>query len=180
MWKIGVWYIYVAKEITWLLLKWGVPNGPKSHPDIRNIFHLSCIQITFYTSKIRHLITKVAWSVNIDVGDRLTNGSRKVKFVINGPLLEDSMFPEGFRDFDVCHHYLQTSSHQIQSRLRKRSSKGKAKVKSTYTHTIRKMVSYNLVAISSSFWINIFLDPFRSLDKWLKEKPHWPIGTILH
>ena len=94
-----------------------------------------------FDTKIRYLIRKVADQLNIDVGDRLTTGSRKIKFVINGPLPEDSMFPEGFRDFDVCHHYLQTSSHQIQSRLRKRGSKGKAKVKSTYTHTIRKMVS---------------------------------------
>ena len=94
-----------------------------------------------FDTKIRYLIRKVADQLNIDVGDRLTTGSRKIKFVINGPLLEDSMFPEGFRDFDVCHHYLQTSSHHIQSRLRKRGSKGKAKVKSTYTHTIRKMVS---------------------------------------
>ena len=76
----------------------------------------------------------MADQLNIDVGDRLTTGSRKIKFVINGPLPEDSMFPEGFRDFDICHHFLQTSD-EIQSRLRKHDSKGKAKVTSTYTHT---------------------------------------------
>jgi len=103
-----------------------------------------------FDTKIRYLIRKVADQLNIDVGDRLTTGSRKIKFVINGPLLEDSMFPEGFRDFDVCHHYLQTSSHHIQSRLRKRGSKGKAKVKSTYTHTIRKMVSGQVIERKTS------------------------------
>ena len=86
----------------------------------------------------------MADQLNIDVGDRLTTGSRKIKFLIRGRLPEDSKFPEGFRDFDICHHFLQTSD-QIQSRLRKRSSKGKAKVTSTYTHTIRKMVSGQMI-----------------------------------
>ena len=38
----------------------------------------------------------------------------------------------------VCHHYLQTSSRMMQSRLRKRGRKGKW----TYTHTIRKQVIF--------------------------------------
>ena len=62
-------------------------------------------------------------------------GAKKVKFVINGPLPSDSAFPS-FRDFEVVHHYLQTSSRMMQSRLRKRGRKGKW----SYTHTIRKQV----------------------------------------
>ena len=57
-----------------------------------------------FESKINSLISKVAWSVGIDVGDRLTQGAKKVKFVVNGPLPNDNEFPS-FRDFDVCHHY---------------------------------------------------------------------------
>jgi hypothetical protein len=54
-----------------------------------------------FESKIRSLISKVAWSIGIDIGDRLTSGSRKVKFVVNGPLPLDELFPDGFRDFEV-------------------------------------------------------------------------------
>ena len=89
-----------------------------------------------FEAKINSLISKVAWSIGIDVGDRLTQGAKKVKFVINGPLRSDTDFPS-FRDFEVCHHYLQTSSRMMQSRLRKRGRKGKW----SYTHTIRKQVS---------------------------------------
>ena len=62
-------------------------------------------------------------------------GSKKVKFVVNGPLPSDCSFPS-FRDFEVVHHYLQTTSRMMQSRLRKRGRKGKW----SYTHTIRKQV----------------------------------------
>lgn len=54
-----------------------------------------------FESKIRALISKVAWSIGIDIGDRLTTGARKLKFVINGPLPSEAVFPEGFRDFEV-------------------------------------------------------------------------------
>ena len=38
----------------------------------------------------------------------------------------------------VCHHYLNTASRTMQSRLRKRGVNGKW----CYTHTIRKQVRY--------------------------------------
>ena len=47
------------------------------------------------------MISKVAWSIGIDIGDRLTTGARKLKFVVNGPLPSEKAFPEGFRDFEV-------------------------------------------------------------------------------
>ena len=97
-----------------------------------------------FESKINSLIAKVAWSVGIDVGDRLTQGAKKVKFVINGPLPNDNQFPS-FRDFDVCHHYLQTASRMLQSRLRKRGCNGKW----SYTHTIRKQVSGQTIEVKT-------------------------------
>ena len=90
-----------------------------------------------FESKIKYLISKVAWSIGIDVGDRLMEGSKKVKFVVNGPLPDIESFPE-FRDFDVCHHYLPTSSgKRVQIRLRKRGCDGKW----TYNHTTRQQIS---------------------------------------
>ena len=90
-----------------------------------------------FESKIKYLISKVAWSIGIDVGDRLMEGAKKVKFVVNGPLPDIEAFPE-FRDFDVCHHYLPTSSgRRVQIRLRKRGCNGKW----TYNHTTRQQIS---------------------------------------
>lgn len=54
-----------------------------------------------FESKIRCLISKVAWTIGIDIGDRLTTGAKKLKFVVNGPLPSEKVFPEGFRDFEV-------------------------------------------------------------------------------
>merc|ERR1712064_153924 len=45
----------------------------------------------------------------------------------------DSAFPN-FRDFEVTHNYLLTTSRTMQSRLRKRGRQGKY----SYIHTIRK------------------------------------------
>ena len=59
-----------------------------------------------FESKIRALISKVAWSIGIDIGDRLTTGARKLKFVVNGPLPSEAVFPEGFRDFEVQFQYV--------------------------------------------------------------------------
>lgn len=110
------------------------------HPYVDIVDNLSDFE-----SKIRSLISKVAWSIGIDIGDRLTTGARKLKFVVNGPLPSEKAFPEGFRDFEVCHHYLQTSSRMMQSRLRKRGRKGKW----TYTHTIRKQVSGQVIEVKT-------------------------------
>ena len=96
-----------------------------------------------FESKIKYLISKIAWSIGIDVGDRLMEGAKKVKFVVNGPLPSEDQFPE-FRDFDVCHHYLQTiSGRKVQTRLRKRGCNGKW----TYNHTTRKQVSGQVIEL---------------------------------
>ena len=54
-----------------------------------------------FETKIKAVIGKVASSIGIDIGDRLTTGARKLKFVINGPLPTETVFPDGFRDFEV-------------------------------------------------------------------------------
>jgi predicted ATPase len=95
-----------------------------------------------FESKINRLISCVAAKMGIDIGDRLNVNAKKVKFAVTGPLPKDSAFPN-FRDFEVVHHYLQTASRTMQSRLRKRGRQGKY----SYIHTIRKQVTINYVLI---------------------------------
>ena len=54
-----------------------------------------------FETKIKTVISKVAWSIGIDIGDRLVTGARKLKFVVNGPLPAENVFADGFRDFEV-------------------------------------------------------------------------------
>lgn len=97
-----------------------------------------------FETKINSLISCVAVKMGIDVGDRLKVNARKVKFVVNTPLPKDSIFPS-FRDFEVVHHYLQTASRTMQSRLRKRGRMGKW----SYIHTIRKQVSGQVIEVKT-------------------------------
>ena len=57
-----------------------------------------------FESKIKTVVSKVADSIGIDIGDRLVTGARKLKFVVNGPLPPENVFPDGVRDFEV-HDY---------------------------------------------------------------------------
>lgn len=107
------------------------------HPNVDSIGNTG----SNFQHKINALISRVAWSIGLDIGDRLMQTARKVKLVVNGPLPSDNEFPERFRDFEVVHHYLQTTSKAIQSRLRKRGRKGKW----TYIHTIRRVVRGQLI-----------------------------------
>lgn len=97
-----------------------------------------------FDTKIKNLISLVAWRIGINIGDRMDREAKKVKFVINGPLPSNSSFPS-FRDFEVCHHYLRTPSRMLQSRLRKRGLKGKW----NYIHTIRKHVNGQVIEVKS-------------------------------
>jgi predicted ATPase len=97
-----------------------------------------------FETKINRLISCVCQKMGIDIGDRLKVNSRKVKFVINGPVPDESVFPN-FRDFEVHHHYLQTATRMMQSRLRKRGRKGKW----SYIHTIRKQVSGQVIEVKT-------------------------------
>jgi len=89
-----------------------------------------------FDGKLKHLIDVVVKRIGLDaeVGDRFKANSRKVKFCIRGPLPADDVFPAKFNDFDVVHHYLQTSCKGIQSRLRCRGKEGRY----TYTCTVRR------------------------------------------
>jgi len=89
-----------------------------------------------FDGKLKHLIDVVVKRIGLDaeVGDRFKANSRKVKFCIRGPLPSDDNFPSNFNDFEVVHHYLQTSCKGIQSRLRRRGRDGRY----TYTCTVRR------------------------------------------
>ncbi|XP_076654197.1 TRPL translocation defect 14 isoform X1 [Halictus rubicundus] len=86
-----------------------------------------------FESKICRMIECVCQKLGIDTGDRLRDSSRKVKFLIKGPLPADTEFPP-FQDFDVVHNYLQSNNPKMQARLRKRGQKGHW----SYIHTIRR------------------------------------------
>jgi len=89
-----------------------------------------------FDGKLKHLIDVVVKRIGLDaeVGDRFKANSRKVKFCIRGPLPQNEVFPSNFNDFEVVHHYLQTSRKGIQSRLRRRGRDGRY----TYTCTVRR------------------------------------------
>jgi hypothetical protein len=78
-----------------------------------------------FESKICRMIECVCQKLGIDTGDRLRASSRKVKFLVKGPLPLDTDFPP-FQDFDVVHNYLQSSNPKTQARLRKRGQNGTA------------------------------------------------------
>ncbi|KAG8223947.1 hypothetical protein J437_LFUL003755 [Ladona fulva] len=88
---------------------------------------------TDFETKICRMIEAVCQKLGLDTGGRLLHNSRKVKFLVKGPLPPSSEFPS-FQDFDVVHNYLQASSPSTQARLRKRGQRGHW----SYTHTIRK------------------------------------------
>ncbi|XP_018798263.1 PREDICTED: TRPL translocation defect protein 14 isoform X2 [Bactrocera latifrons] len=87
---------------------------------------------TNFETKMNRLIEAVCQKVGIDIGDRLLATSRKLKFLV-ATLPADSEFPP-FQDFDVVHHYLQSSGPKVQARLRKRGQKNHW----SYIHTIRR------------------------------------------
>ncbi|XP_018562713.1 TRPL translocation defect protein 14 isoform X2 [Anoplophora glabripennis] len=87
---------------------------------------------TAFEGKIRRMIVSVCHKIGIDTGDRLLKNSRKHKFLVEGPLPDDSVFPS-FQDFEVVHNYLQSNSPN-QVRLRKRGQKGHY----SYIHTVRR------------------------------------------
>ncbi|KAL7294000.1 hypothetical protein TKK_0012573 [Trichogramma kaykai] len=86
-----------------------------------------------FESKICRMIECVCQKLGIDTGDRLQASSRKVKFLVKGPLPPDEEFPP-FQDFDVVHNYLQSNNPKTQARLRKRGQKGHW----SYIHTLRR------------------------------------------
>ncbi|XP_065174145.1 TRPL translocation defect protein 14 isoform X2 [Atheta coriaria] len=87
---------------------------------------------TDFDGKMRRMIGSVCNKIGLDTGDRLLNTSRKLKFLIKGPLPENKVFPR-FQDFEVVHTYLQSNSPN-QVRLRKRGQKGYF----SYIHTVRR------------------------------------------
>ncbi|XP_071050312.1 TRPL translocation defect protein 14 isoform X2 [Onthophagus taurus] len=87
---------------------------------------------TDFEGKMRRMIGSVCQKMGIDTGDRLLKNSRKLKFLVKGPLPEERLFPR-FQDFEVVHTYLHSNSPN-QVRLRKRGQKGNF----SYIHTVRR------------------------------------------
>ncbi|XP_055374663.1 TRPL translocation defect protein 14 isoform X2 [Condylostylus longicornis] len=85
-----------------------------------------------FETKMNRMIESVCMKLGIDIGDRLKQTSRKLKFLV-ASLPADSEFPP-FQDFDVIHHYLQSSGPKVQARLRKRGQNNHW----SYIHTIRR------------------------------------------
>lgn len=77
---------------------------------------------TDFETKVNRMIECVCQKLSIDTGDRLLRTSRKLKFLVSGPMRDDQ-FPS-FQDFNVVHHYLQSSGQRVQTRLRKRGQNG--------------------------------------------------------
>lgn len=92
--------------------------------------------IADFETKVCRMIQCVCQKLGIDVRDRLQTNSRKVKFLVKGPLPPSGLFPPGFQDFQVVHDYLKTTEPhpKMQARLRKRGANGKW----SYTYTVRK------------------------------------------
>ncbi|XP_058065402.1 TRPL translocation defect protein 14 isoform X7 [Anopheles bellator] len=88
---------------------------------------------TDFENKVNRMIECVCQKLGIDIGDRLSITSRKVKFLVSGPMPPDSSFP-AYQDFEVVHHYLQCAGPRVQARLRKRGQNGRW----SYIHTIRR------------------------------------------
>lgn len=78
---------------------------------------------TDFEPKVNRMIESVCQKLGIDTGDRLLRTSRKLKFLVSGPLPSEDQFPS-FQDFNVVHHYLQSSGQRAQTRLRKRGQNG--------------------------------------------------------
>ncbi|KAK5645450.1 hypothetical protein RI129_006750 [Pyrocoelia pectoralis] len=94
---------------------------------------------TDFEGKMRRMIGSVCQRLGIDTGDRLLTNSRKLKFLVTGPLPDDSIYPS-FQDFEVVHNYLQ-SEPPNQVRLRKRGQAGHF----SYIHTVRRPVKLGQV-----------------------------------
>lgn len=101
---------------------------------------------TDFEAKLNRMIQSVCVKLGIDVHDRLQNNSRKVKFLVKGPLPPDNEFPVEFRDFTVVHYYLRSSGNSAQGRLRKRGHQNHW----SYTHTIRRPVHGQSVEVKTT------------------------------
>jgi len=86
-----------------------------------------------FETKINRLIDLVVKRIGINVGDRFSANSRKVKYLVSF-LPKEEDFPVKFTDFQVVHHYLHSAQKGYQTRLRKRVRNGRA----AYTFTVRK------------------------------------------
>jgi len=101
---------------------------------------------TDFESKLVRMISMICNRLGVDAGDRLSQDSRKRKFLVRH-LPDELAYPQ-FQDFIVVHDYLVTPNSCMQARIRRRgqnvhwdSEKNCWDLKTghwTYTHTIRR------------------------------------------
>ena len=78
-----------------------------ARPRMYSIFQVELSRPLFFLPlKVKHLVDIVVRRIGLEIGDRFKADSRKVKFVVKGPLPPNNAFPK-FTDFDIVHHYLQ-------------------------------------------------------------------------
>lgn len=92
---------------------------------------------TDFETKLKRLIANVCLKIDIDIGDRLANKSKKVKFLV-AKMPSNVMFPS-YQDFHVVHEYLISANPKIQLRLRMR---GQGNTYS-YQYTVRQVRANN-------------------------------------
>ncbi|KAF7495526.2 hypothetical protein SSS_06237 [Sarcoptes scabiei] len=88
---------------------------------------------TDFDTKMRRMIAALCRRIGIEADDRLQDESHKIKYLIEGPPPESSLFPP-HQDFDVVHDYLISPNPKIQSRVRKRGQNGNW----SYQQTVRR------------------------------------------
>jgi len=89
---------------------------------------------TDFEMKLNRMIQSVCQRLGIDAQDRFKANSRKLKFLIKGPVPSADEFPTGFQDFYVVHDYLQANDPNMQMRLRKRGQGSHW----SFTYTVRR------------------------------------------
>lgn len=109
---------------------------------------------------MRKMISTVCRRIGIEAGDRLKSASKKIKFLVKGPMPLEAAFPP-FQDFDVVHDYLITANPKVQSRLRKRGQNGNW----SYQHTVRR-------ADAGSQSVELRRQ-ISHRDYVVRRKPHW-------
>ena len=87
-------------------------EGNFPSPRICSIFQL---KLTASHLQVKHLVDIVVRRIGLEIGDRFKADSRKVKFVVKGPLPPNLAFPK-YTDFEIVHHYLQVLQEILETK----------------------------------------------------------------
>lgn len=119
---------------------------------------------TNFDTKIRRMIDCVCRRIGVDVGDRLSLSSRKLKFLV-AALPSDEIFSTlMYKDYLVVHNYLVTANPKVQARVRQRGRNDNW----VYQHTVRREEEKQTVEVRRlitrrDYMVSDFLLPTRCL-----------------